>query len=44
MSVSGAHDICDGLEAALKGELPGAVVAIHVEPDAKAKHQGIVIF
>jgi len=43
MSVSEAHDICDRIERALRKERPGAVVSIHVEPDDKAKHSGIVV-
>lgn len=43
MTVSDAHDICDCIERALKESVPGALVTIHVEPEAKAKHQGIVV-
>ncbi|MDB5558955.1 MAG: cation-efflux pump [Enterovirga sp.] len=43
MSVSDAHDICDGLERALKSDVPDALVTIHVEPENKAKHAGIVV-
>lgn len=43
MSVTCAHDICDRIEAALKSEVPGATVTIHVEPENKAKHAGIVV-
>jgi cation diffusion facilitator family transporter len=43
MSVSRAHDICDCLERDLKAEVEGAIVTIHVEPDDKAKHEGIVV-
>ena len=43
MSVSAAHDICDRIEQALRKERPGTVVSIHVEPDDKAKHSGIVV-
>ncbi len=43
MSVSDAHDICDRIERALQAEVEGARVTIHVEPDNKAKHQGIVV-
>ena len=43
MSVSEAHEICDRLEAAIKKILEGAVVTIHVEPEHKAKHKGIVV-
>lgn len=43
MSVSQAHDICDRIEVALKEATPGLVVTIHVEPEGKAKHSGIVV-
>jgi divalent metal cation (Fe/Co/Zn/Cd) transporter len=43
MTVGAAHDICDRIEDALKAELPGALVNIHVEPENKAKHEGIVM-
>lgn len=43
MSVSDAHDICDRIERALQNKVEGARVTIHVEPDNKAKHQGIVV-
>ncbi len=43
MSVADAHDICDRIEVALKSEMPGAVITIHVEPDAKAKHHGVLV-
>jgi len=46
MSVTDAHDICDRLERALKDEVQevqDALITIHVEPDNKAKHAGIVV-
>jgi cation diffusion facilitator family transporter len=43
MSVSDAHDICDRIERAVESGVEGTAVTIHVEPDNKAKHQGIVI-
>ncbi|WP_230530472.1 cation diffusion facilitator family transporter [Microvirga roseola] len=43
MSVTDAHDICDRLERALKEEIEDALITIHVEPDDKAKHAGIVV-
>jgi len=43
MSVTDAHDICDRLERALKDEIEDALITIHVEPDNKAKHAGIVV-
>lgn len=43
MSVSDAHDICDRLERALIAEFDNARVTIHVEPENKAKHAGVLI-
>jgi cation diffusion facilitator family transporter len=43
MSVTEAHDICDRLERAIKAEVTDALISIHVEPDDKAKHSGIVV-
>lgn len=43
LSVSDAHDICDRLERALKAEVEDALITIHVEPENKAKHSGIVV-
>ncbi len=43
MSVTDAHDICDRLERALKDEVEDALITIHVEPDNKAKHAGIIV-
>jgi cation diffusion facilitator family transporter len=43
MSVSTAHGICDRLEKAIKEEFPDALNSIHVEPDDKAKHSGILV-
>ena len=43
-TVSNAHDICDRLEKAIKEEVGEALITIHVEPDNKVKHSGIVIF
>jgi cation diffusion facilitator family transporter len=42
-TVLAAHDICDRVEAALREAVPDARVTIHVEPEHKAKHQGIVV-
>lgn len=45
ISVDEAHKICDRIEAALKSDLPGATVTIHVEPEDKAKHpEGVPVF
>jgi cation diffusion facilitator family transporter len=43
MSVDDAHVICDRIEAGLLGRVPECVVTIHVEPEHKAKHSGIVV-
>lgn len=43
MKVVEAHAICDRIEAALKAELGGAVITIHVEPEGKAKAQGVPV-
>ena len=43
MSVSEAHDICDGIEQMLKAKVDDALITIHVEPENKAKHSGIVV-
>lgn len=43
MPVSEAHDICDRIEAALREAVDGARITIHVEPENKAKHSGIVV-
>jgi cation diffusion facilitator family transporter len=43
MTVTEAHDICDRLEQAIKAECNDAMISIHVEPDDKAKHSGIVV-
>ena len=42
MTVSEAHDICDAIEAGLRQELGEAVIHIHVEPEEKAKHHGVL--
>ncbi|SMB91820.1 cation diffusion facilitator family transporter [Deinococcus hopiensis] len=43
MTVQEAHAICDRLEEALRSEMPGASVTIHVEPQDKAKHHGVLV-
>ena len=43
MSVADAHVICDRIEAALKAELGAATITIHVEPEGKAKHRGVLV-
>ena len=43
MRVAEAHAICDRVEAALKAEVAGLVITIHVEPELKAKHSGVLV-
>ena len=43
MTVAAAHEICDRIEAALKAEMAGVVITIHVEPEMKAKHKGVLV-
>jgi cation diffusion facilitator family transporter len=43
MTVHEAHDICDRIEAALKAEMEGVIVTIHVEPPEKAKKEGALL-
>ncbi|MDQ2091109.1 cation diffusion facilitator family transporter [Marimonas arenosa] len=42
-TVTQAHDICDRIEKALKAQVPDARITIHVEPDDKAKHSGVLV-
>jgi divalent metal cation (Fe/Co/Zn/Cd) transporter len=43
MPVSEAHEICDRIERALKATVPDAMITIHVEPEDKAKHHGVLV-
>jgi cation diffusion facilitator family transporter len=43
MPVSMAHEICDRIEGALRSEVADALITIHVEPEEKAKHTGVVV-
>ncbi|MFC4636748.1 cation diffusion facilitator family transporter [Deinococcus hohokamensis] len=43
MTVTEAHLICDRLEDAIQAEIGGANVTIHVEPQEKAKHHGVLV-
>jgi len=43
MTVADSHMICDRIETALKAEMEGLVTTIHVEPDGKAKHHGVLV-
>lgn len=42
-TVDAAHQICDRIEQALKLQLPDAQITIHVEPEHKAKHSGVLV-
>jgi len=42
-TVAEAHAICDRIEAALHALVVDATITIHVEPEFKAKHAGIVV-
>lgn len=43
MSVDDAHTICDRIEHRLREEVEHCLITIHVEPENKAKHSGIVV-
>lgn len=43
MSVEESHAICDRLETALRQEVEGVRVIIHVEPGHKAKDEGVLL-
>jgi cation diffusion facilitator family transporter len=43
MTVSDAHEICDRIEKALLAEVVDTLITIHVEPEDKAKLQGVVV-
>ena len=43
MTVAAAHAICDRIESALKAEMDDLVITIHVEPEGKAKHHGVLV-
>src|SRR5882724_5300594 len=43
MSVEAAHQICDRIELKLREVVGDAQITIHVEPEEKAKHSGIVV-
>src|SRR5690606_30889473 len=43
MSVDDAHAICDRIEAKLRETVKDVQITIHVEPENKAKHAGIVV-
>ncbi|MFC7052188.1 cation diffusion facilitator family transporter [Hansschlegelia quercus] len=43
MRVAEAHEICDRIERALHAEDADMLVTIHIEPEDKAEHSGIVV-
>ncbi len=43
MPVAEAHEICDRIEAAFRADMAHLIVNIHVEPEHKAKHHGVVV-
>jgi cation diffusion facilitator family transporter len=43
MPVTDAHLICDEIERALRATVVDATITIHVEPEEKAKHHGVVV-
>jgi cation diffusion facilitator family transporter len=43
MPVSAAHNICDTIEKALRSAIEDALITIHVEPEEKAKHRGVLV-
>lgn len=43
MTVDAAHLICDQIEAKLREAVKDVQITIHVEPEEKAKHAGIVV-
>jgi cation diffusion facilitator family transporter len=43
MTVTEAHEICDRIERALKEAMKDTLITIHVEPENKAKHSGILV-
>ena len=43
MTVDASHTICDAIEAKLREVVKNVQITIHVEPDQKAKHSGIVV-
>ena len=43
MTVEAAHQICDRIEARLREAVENLQITIHVEPEQKAKHSGIVV-
>jgi cation diffusion facilitator family transporter len=44
MNVLQAHEICDRIELALKREIAGSTIQIHIEPEHKAKPADAIVF
>ncbi len=42
-TVFDSHEICDRIETAIRDAVPGAMITIHVEPEHKQKHSGIIV-
>lgn len=43
MTVFDAHEICDRVEAGIARAVPDSQITIHVEPEHKSKHTGIIV-
>ncbi len=43
LSVMEAHTICDRIEAGLRAAVGEAVITIHIEPEDKAEHTGVLV-
>jgi cation diffusion facilitator family transporter len=43
MAVEDAHRICDRIEGAIREQVGDALITIHVEPEGKAKHHGVLV-
>jgi hypothetical protein len=43
MTVAAAHQICDRIENALRVELGHLIITIHLEPEEKAKQDGVAV-
>ena len=43
MTVGTSHAICDRIESTIRQEIEEAIITIHVEPQEKAKHKGVLV-
>lgn len=43
MTVAESHQICDRLEDAIRAQIEDVQIIIHVEPQEKAKHHGVLV-